>query len=217
MDFSLMQAHSKNFLLRDVMTFKSKWVYWAIIIFDPILRFMWIFFAIFTHNVQHSALVSFMVAFAEVTRRGAWALFRVENEHASNVKQYKASRDVPLPYRIEPLVQSVDSGMGISRESSGSERDDEVEHAGRASAMDEEAVGTGVRQGISPDIGAGMKRRRAQSSAAVRVLGRILAEAHRQDFEQRKRLPGKRRGEADGGVGDDDDEDDEDDGDEMSD
>ncbi len=39
-------------------------------------------------------------SFAEVTRRGIWTIFRVENEHAANVSRFKASRDVPLPYKL---------------------------------------------------------------------------------------------------------------------
>ncbi|OAA58003.1 signal transduction protein [Niveomyces insectorum RCEF 264] len=103
MDFSLFQAGSRNFLLRDILALKRRWPYYAIMVADPILRFSWIFYAIFTHDAQHNTICSFMVSFAEATRRGAWVIFRVENEHCANVAQYKASRDVPLPY---PMYES---------------------------------------------------------------------------------------------------------------
>jgi len=50
---------------------------------DPMIRFNWIFYAIYAHNKQHSTLVAFFVGFTEVIRRGIWTLFRVENEHCT--------------------------------------------------------------------------------------------------------------------------------------
>ncbi|OAA72563.1 spx [Cordyceps fumosorosea ARSEF 2679] len=104
MDFSLLQFHSRHFWLRDILALKSKRPYYFIMVIDPILRFSWILYVILPKDSNHSTIFSFTVALLEVTRRGMWALFRVENEHCANVAQYKASRDVPLPYRIEPLI-----------------------------------------------------------------------------------------------------------------
>ena len=101
MDFSLLQANARRKLLREITAIQPVSTYYVIMVVDPLLRFTWIFYAIFTHDTQHSTIVSFMVAFAEVFRRGIWALLRVENEHCGNVAQYKASRDTPLPYAIE--------------------------------------------------------------------------------------------------------------------
>lgn len=100
MDFSLLQPTSQNFLLRDTLGLKSKWPYYVIMVADPVLRFIWIFYAIFLQDAQHSTIMSFGVAAGEVTRRGIWLLLRVENEHCANVGQQKASRDVPLPYTL---------------------------------------------------------------------------------------------------------------------
>ena len=74
-------------------------------VFDPILRFNWIFYAIYSQEVQHSALLSFLVSLSEVFRRGMWTLFRVENEHCTNVGRFRASRDVPLPYDLRSPSQ----------------------------------------------------------------------------------------------------------------
>src|SRR5690606_23768676 len=68
---------------------------------DPIIRFNWIFFLIFENSVQHSAFVSFAISLSEVLRRFVWTFFRMENEHCTNVSLYRASREVPLPYKIE--------------------------------------------------------------------------------------------------------------------
>lgn len=100
MDFSLLQPHSPKPLLRPITALKSHATYYTIMTLDPILRFSWIAIAIFTHSVQHSTVVAFAVALLEATRRGMWALIRVENEHCANVGAYKASRDVPLPYEF---------------------------------------------------------------------------------------------------------------------
>ena len=47
-------------------------------IIDPLLRFNWIFYAIYSHDLQHSAILSFFIGLSEVLRRGMWALLRVE-------------------------------------------------------------------------------------------------------------------------------------------
>lgn len=83
MDWSLMDPYAKHPFLRNTLGFKYAWWYYVAIVLDPILRFNWIFYAIYGHNVQHSSLISFLVAFTEVLRRGMWQLFRVENEHCT--------------------------------------------------------------------------------------------------------------------------------------
>ncbi|ERT01350.1 hypothetical protein HMPREF1624_02595 [Sporothrix schenckii ATCC 58251] len=108
MDFSLVQLESRHFMLRDILALKRRWIYYVIMVLDPLLRFSWIFYAIFTHDAQHNTICSFFVSFGEVARRGMWALIRVENEHCANVAQYKASRDVPLPYHLHEIDSALD-------------------------------------------------------------------------------------------------------------
>ncbi|GJN85739.1 hypothetical protein PLIIFM63780_009310 [Purpureocillium lilacinum] len=170
MDFSLLQTHSRHFLLRDILALKRRWPYYAIMVVDPILRFAWIFYAIFTHNAQHSTIVSFMVSLMEITRRGMWALFRVENEHCANVSQYKASRDVPLPYRIEPLMDRA------STESSPMLEDEDERHQEIP-----QSASTSTAVASTP----GTLRRRPETGS--RRFSKILAEAHKQDFEKRRK------------------------------
>ncbi|KAF7550060.1 hypothetical protein G7Z17_g5977 [Cylindrodendrum hubeiense] len=200
MDFSLLQPNARHWCLRDILALKRRWLYYFIMVADPILRFAWIFYAIFTHDAQHSTIVSFMVAFMEVTRRGMWALFRVENEHCANVAQYKASRDVPLPYRIEPLTDraSIDT-LPVSRQGTATSVP-----LGRQST----AISTGVG---SPFVEDGISRRRPGGPAVKRNFSRILAEAHKQDFEKKRRPIEQTEEEeaAQAGQSDDDDDDDE--------
>lgn len=185
MDFSLMQFHSKNFGLRDILALKNKWPYYTIMTIDVIFRFSWIFYAIFTHDTQHSTLVSFLVALAEILRRGLWALLRVENEHCANVSQYKASRDVPLPYRIEPLLvhSSATTSPAISP------TDEQAPQLNMSKLPDQNADqhgGTSTGASAGPANGAATFRRRADSVGA-RALSRIIAEAHKQDFEKKRK------------------------------
>ncbi|TID14788.1 hypothetical protein CANINC_004459 [Pichia inconspicua] len=100
MDWSLFQLDSKYFLLRDEITFKQPEIYYSAIVVDIILRFQWIFYALFPKQIQQSAITSFCVAIAEVVRRFIWIFFRMENEHATNVHLFRASRESPLPYPI---------------------------------------------------------------------------------------------------------------------
>ncbi len=178
MDWSLLQPHASKRFLRDVRGYKNPYYYYAAMFLDPVFRFNWIFYAIYTHNLQHSTFVSFVVALSEVTRRGVWVLFRVENEHCSNVARFKASRDVPLPYSIHsdsederdqlqdissPEAQTTQSSPAVSRLRS---------HTGATLEAQETATSS--------------MRRRPNIS---RTFTRIVADAHTQDFEK-KRKPG---------------------------
>ncbi|KAL8966408.1 MAG: hypothetical protein Q9183_003385, partial [Haloplaca sp. 2 TL-2023] len=99
--------YAEHPFLREVLGYKNPYVYYAAMVIDPILRFNWIFYVIFTNEIQHSAVLSFLVSMSEVGRRGMWTLFRVENEHCTNVGRFRASRDVPLPYEIPSPTPSV--------------------------------------------------------------------------------------------------------------
>ncbi|KAH7383472.1 SPX domain-containing protein [Cadophora sp. MPI-SDFR-AT-0126] len=209
MDWSLLQPDATKKYLRDIRGYKNPNYYYAAMILDPIFRFNWIFYAIYTHNLQHSTLVSFLVAFSEVTRRGVWVLFRVENEHCSNVARNKASRDVPLPYSIE----------------SDSEEDSTPQDAISAEASPSQGSPTLSRR--RSRIGTALEEQETNTSSMrrrgmTRTFTRIVADAHTQDFEK-KRKPGggdgdkvndwKRDGEDEDGEGqegssDDDDDDD---------
>ncbi|KAM0135190.1 hypothetical protein ACHAO1_005275 [Botrytis cinerea] len=168
MDWSLLQPGANKPFLRDVRGFKSTWWYYAAMIIDPILRFNWIFYSIYTHDLQHSSSVSFFVGLSEITRRGMWTLFRVENEHCSNVARFKAFRDVALPYDLE------------SGESEESQPITPVESVDRSTVLDRERTHT---SGLSrQQTNASSARRRPQ-----RTFTKVLADAHTQDFQKKKK------------------------------
>ncbi|GAP83951.1 putative SYG1 protein [Rosellinia necatrix] len=186
MDFSLLQPDARNPFLRDILGLKRRWVYYVIMVIDPILRFGWIFYAIFTHDMQHSTITSFVVSFSEVIRRGMWALLRVENEHCGNVAQYKASRDVPLPYDLarEPLIERASTdeqpkAPGGKLSSTG------IGHT----PTQEQGLQDGQPSSYSPApaLETGLRRRRKSDVLRARSIRGIMANAHRQDFEKKRR------------------------------
>ncbi|KAJ5689214.1 hypothetical protein N7462_003606, partial [Penicillium macrosclerotiorum] len=175
MDWSLGNAYAKHPLLREVLAFRRVWVYYAAMVLDVIIRFNWIFYAIFSNDIQHSAVLSFCVSLSEVFRRGVWSIFRVENEHCTNVLLFRASRDVPLPYDIPSLTPGLD---GVNA--------NDVQ-------LQEQHVTTpfmspgDIETAPSP-LPSSLRARNRRPSASISRMGTIVASAHAQDFE-RRRLP----------------------------
>jgi hypothetical protein len=148
---------------------------------DPVLRFNWIFYGIYTHDLQHSTLVSFFIAFSEITRRGMWVLFRVENEHCSNVARFKASRDVPLPYCVP-----TESEEDFERRQQEQEAPPQATTTSAVSpALTRRRSHTGATLEAQESVGSSLRRR----VQPARTFTMIVADAHTQDFEK-KRKPG---------------------------
>ena len=205
----LLDPTAKPFLLRDTRAYKQTWLYYLAICIDPILRFNWIFYAIYAKDLQHSALLSFFIGLSEVFRRGLWVLIRVENEHSTNVGRFRASRDVPLPFDVgEPeSPSSLENGAQAENQAQG-----EAAQPPSTAAPDTPGtltshlttIATGSQHSRpSPSL----FRRKTDTSPLVRGLNRvgsILHNAHAQDFER------KRKEEHDGDDADGDDSSDED-------
>ena len=223
MDFSLLQTESRHIGLRDILALKRRWPYYSIMVVDPIIRFAWIFYAIFTHDRQHSTLVSFLVAFIEVIRRGLWAIFRVENEHCANVSQYKASRDVPLPYRIEPLMDRASSDISPSVRTQEPPTQEQEQAPTTPAAQEspqeqrrrrqEEGDLTASSTAVASTLGSGPLRRRT-GGFSTWSLSKALAEAHIQDFVKKRKPQDQLAQEEGQELMDDYDDDDDDDDDE---
>ncbi|EEQ86828.1 signal transduction protein Syg1 [Blastomyces dermatitidis ER-3] len=176
MDWSLGNPYSKHPFLRDSLAFRRRWVYYLAMAIDPILRFNWIFYAIFPHDYQHSAILSFILSFSEVCRRGMWSIFRVENEHCTNVARFRASRDVPLPYEIpSPSRASLER---LEEQHDPLQQGNLLEDSQTATGVDLENRPCSIRQ-----------RKMSTPPELTRTLSRVgtmLANAHAQDFERRK-------------------------------
>ncbi|KAI9748068.1 MAG: hypothetical protein M1815_003632 [Lichina confinis] len=115
-DWSLGNPWAEYPFLRHGLGYKQVWMYYVAMVVDPILRFNWIFYVIFTKDIQHSALLSFVVSLSEVLRRGIWTLFRVENEHCTNVGRFRASRDIPLPYDLASPAGPVSMAADVTED-----------------------------------------------------------------------------------------------------
>lgn len=203
MDWSLLDPTATKGFLRETLAYKQSWIYYLAIFIDPILRFNWIFYAVYAKDLQHSALLSFLIGLSEVFRRGLWVLIRVENEHCTNVGRFRASRDVPLPFDVtrppspsalesQPPVESLSAAPRTPPRTPGTP----------GTRLTPVATGS-ERSRPSPSL----RRRMVEASPLTRGLNRvgsILHTAHAQDFERRRR-PG------DDGVGDSSDEDGEED------
>ncbi|GAB1195724.1 hypothetical protein APSETT444_004987 [Aspergillus pseudonomiae] len=168
MDWSLGNPYAKHPLLREVLAFHRAWVYYAAMVVDVVVRFNWIFYAIFAHDIQHSAVLSFVVAFSEISRRGIWTIFRVENEHCTNVLLFRASRDVPLPYEVASPHTETDQPT-------------EEMVVQEPQQLTPQPPATDIEHGTPPTPGTSLRAR------GLSRVGTILASAHAQDFQRRKR------------------------------
>ncbi|GAB7342970.1 hypothetical protein MBLNU457_g1073t2 [Dothideomycetes sp. NU457] len=211
-DWSLLDPHAKHKFLRTTLAYKSTWPYYGAMFIDPIIRFNWIFYAIYTQDVQHSTLVSFLVGLTEVCRRGIWVIFRVENEHCTNVHKFRASRDAPLPYQIassSTTTLTSNSPQGPAAQST--EGPDVAAYQPSPAAQSAQATGTDLAGKPSPRPLDALRRRRTDThldspvARAINRVGTLLHTAHAQDFERR------RKPELGTTVADEDDDDDEDD------
>lgn len=201
-------------------------------VIDPIIRFNWIFYAMYTEDLQHSTKVSFLVGFTEVCRRGMWMVFRVENEHCTNVGRFRASRDAPLPYEIASSSTTTLAGDSPQRPMSQGQQPQVPSQApvenihepassfgqatpAQASGVDLERMASHA----SPAVEA-LRKRRAQTSVEAPLtstwsrVGTLLHSAHAQDFE-RRRKPELGASQYDQDDDDDDDEEEEDEVDEI--
>ena len=190
--------YAKHPFLREMLGYKRPYYYYLAMIIDPILRFNWVFYAIFANELQHSALLSFLVALTEICRRSVWTLFRVENEHCTNVGHFRASRDVPLPYGIPPIPESeLEPGEELSQETSATMETLPGESFPDVSNRTHASSGADLESGasLSQYPSSGFRRRRTLLSTpggtpmqrGLQRMGSILASAHAQDFERKRR------------------------------
>ncbi|GJJ72444.1 xenotropic and polytropic retrovirus receptor 1 [Entomortierella parvispora] len=85
-------------LLRQELVYSRVWVYYLAIVLDLLGRFSWVV-RLIPMNINVN-LLSFVLAFLEVLRRWQWNFFRLENEHLNNCGQFRAIKDIPLPFHI---------------------------------------------------------------------------------------------------------------------
>ncbi|KAG0745260.1 hypothetical protein G6F62_005015 [Rhizopus arrhizus] len=111
MDWGLLELKSKNFLLRDDVVF-YRWTYYIAVPINIILRFAWTLN--FATSKLSSDLIGFIIAILEIYRRIQWNFFRLENEHINNCGNYRAIKEIPLPFAFSEAnkgaVEHVEEG-----------------------------------------------------------------------------------------------------------
>ena len=79
--------------------FKSRAVYYAAIVIDFVLRFLWTLTLVpYTHNVKFQDtpiydVIDNFLGPIEILRRSMWAVFRVENEHLHSAEHCEWEKD----------------------------------------------------------------------------------------------------------------------------
>lgn len=229
MDFSLGNPWAKHPFLRDHLAYKTIWVYYFAMVADVVLRQQWVLYAIFTSDLQHSAVMSFFVSLAEVLRRGMWSLFRVENEHCNNVDKFRASREITLPYEIAASPGDLQKSSSRRQEEGRSTQTSETLTEDHPETRPDLHLATGTDIERAETTSSSLRQRKTREgrtstprTPGLRALARVgtfIAAAHAQDFEKRRRpeidgADGHRSSElgiaAMGGSSDDDDDDDDD-------
>lgn len=196
-DWSLGDPHAKHPFLRKELAYKKVWWYYCAIIIDPILRFNWVLYTVIPLQLQHSAVTSFGVSLAEIIRRGIWSIFRVENEHCTNVGRFRASRDVPLPYHIPGDTEDRIPTSSSTRRKPVDEEQPEQDRPQTPTATTQLPPGT-------TSTASGLDLARSRSSARQRRalqddvrpsplqrafthVGDIFRDAHAEDFERKQK------------------------------
>ncbi|KAL1563136.1 phosphate transporter PHO1 3-like [Salvia divinorum] len=101
-DWGLLQKKSKNRWLRDKLLISNKAVYVVAIVSNILLRLVWMQLVLDFHLpfLHRNAMIA-VIACLEILRRGIWNFFRLENEHFSNVENYRAFKSIPMPFYYE--------------------------------------------------------------------------------------------------------------------
>lgn len=207
MDWSLMQISSENYLLRDVLIYKRKLLYYFAIIFDILLRFQWVVYVFTPYKISHSPITAFSVALAELLRRFVWMFFRMENEHASNMNAFRVCRVCPLPYNytVKSIIENFKLSQfcetilhlriaDIFQKTSPSdineimEWEDSIENV-TMSRDDLAAMLRETNASIDSDIGSiystGTQRTNVTRKSGWHHLSKIISRAHAKEFQQR--------------------------------
>ncbi|KAG4103227.1 EXS family-domain-containing protein [Neocallimastix lanati (nom. inval.)] len=102
MDWGFFQKNSKNKFLRDDLIFPT-WSYYYVMISNLFLRTIWLFTVSpnYWGVIKNGNIVAYVTALVEVFRRFQWNFFRMENEHTNNCGDFRAVKEMPLPYNIE--------------------------------------------------------------------------------------------------------------------
>ncbi|KAK9710847.1 Xenotropic and polytropic retrovirus receptor 1 [Basidiobolus ranarum] len=113
MDWGFLEPNHKHKFLRKDLSYSWKWAYYFAIVSNLFLRFSWVVTA--SKSVMGTGwdprLIAFFLGLGEVYRRFQWNFFRMENEHINNVGQFRAIKEIPLPFAINTTEKVIVHGL----------------------------------------------------------------------------------------------------------
>jgi hypothetical protein len=118
-DWNLGDLNCDRQFLRQTLAYRRVWIYHTAIVLNPVLRFSWILYVLYSLQLQHVELISFGISIGEVLRRGLWSLLRVESEHCTH-----SSRDANCTSSIAGQQSLVGTDKGLQQPASASEDSD---------------------------------------------------------------------------------------------
>ena len=101
MDFGFLQQNSKNYPLRDKLSYNNKGFYYFCMGANLFLRFMWVL-SVSPEVVYRFIRPEFfllMIFSMEIARRGMWNFIRVELKHIELCKEFRVTAEVDLPFK----------------------------------------------------------------------------------------------------------------------
>lgn len=105
MDWGLFKPDAgKNRFLRKELIYRSKYIYYAAVIQNTTVRFLWVPLIALeqTGNRLSYRILRDITTFLSCTRRFIWNFFRLENEHVNNIGGFRAVRDISVtPFERE--------------------------------------------------------------------------------------------------------------------
>ncbi|KAI9280072.1 EXS family-domain-containing protein [Sporodiniella umbellata] len=113
-DWGLIVFGSKHLFLRDEIVF-YQWTYYIAIVSNISLRFTWALGLL--KSGLNGQSFGILIAALEAYRRIQWNFFRLENEHLNNCGQYRAIKEIPLPYSLLENKSSINAVTSSHRPS----------------------------------------------------------------------------------------------------
>eukprot|EP00732_Lithocolla_globosa_P002339 Lithocolla_globosa_v1_NODE_1513_length_2520_cov_11.413793.p1 type:complete len:554 gc:universal NODE_1513_length_2520_cov_11.413793:1903-242(-) len=100
MDWGLLQPKTKTFLLRDELAYQRSSIYYFAMFSNLLLRISWVWVISIGEwdKALHQHSFAFSLGVLELYRRFQWNFFRMENEHLNNCGQFRAVKEIVLPF-----------------------------------------------------------------------------------------------------------------------
>ncbi|EFC45668.1 predicted protein [Naegleria gruberi] len=100
-DMGLFEKKTKYWGLRSKLIFSPQYYYMAMFS-NIILRWVWLPFLFVKSfvKIEKETLewILYLFVFLEILRRFIWNIFRIEHENIANIENYRATKEIPLPF-----------------------------------------------------------------------------------------------------------------------